>query len=177
MPMKIMLPVDGSPTALQAVEHALALVRAGLQAEFVLANVQPPTTLYEMVTARDAEMLEDVTHGAGEHLLEGAARLLDQAGVTYVREVATGEPASMLIDLIEEHGCDMVVIGASSVGDLRSVLVGSVPSSLLHDAPVPVTVVHRLPAAAEPDDDTGEPDAQADAEADGEPAANLPQAG
>ena len=49
--MKILLPLDGSEPALDAVRHAMRLVREGLRAEFVLANVQEPVYLYEMVLA------------------------------------------------------------------------------------------------------------------------------
>jgi nucleotide-binding universal stress UspA family protein len=55
--MKILVPVDGSEPALDAVRHALRLRRAGLQASFVLATVQEPTFLYEMFLAPDAEVL------------------------------------------------------------------------------------------------------------------------
>jgi nucleotide-binding universal stress UspA family protein len=67
--MKILLPLDGSEPSLEAVRHALRLVRDGLRAEFVLANVQEPTYLYEMVLAPDAEVLERVSGAAGAHSL------------------------------------------------------------------------------------------------------------
>jgi nucleotide-binding universal stress UspA family protein len=63
--MKILVPVDGSEPALDAVRHALRLRRAGLQASFVLATVQEPTFLYEMILAPDAEVLERVTGAVG----------------------------------------------------------------------------------------------------------------
>jgi nucleotide-binding universal stress UspA family protein len=70
--MKILVPVDGSEPALDAVRHALRLRRAGLQASFVLATVQEPTFLYEMILAPDAEVLERVTGAVGSRALEGA---------------------------------------------------------------------------------------------------------
>jgi nucleotide-binding universal stress UspA family protein len=148
--MKILLPVDGTPTALEAVHHALHLVRAGLRADFVLANVQDTPTLYEIVTAHDPDVIEQVRHDAAADLLAGAAQLLDAAGVPYVTEVATGDPANTLVDIVEKHGCDAVVIGAERHGGLRSVLIGSVSQALLHDCPVPVTVVHRRDAEETP---------------------------
>jgi nucleotide-binding universal stress UspA family protein len=45
--VKILLPIDGSPLSLDAVHHAMRLVREGLRATFVLANVQEPSSLYE----------------------------------------------------------------------------------------------------------------------------------
>ena len=48
--LKILIAVDGSELSLDGVHHALALVGQGLQATMVLANVQEPATLYELVT-------------------------------------------------------------------------------------------------------------------------------
>jgi len=142
MTFKILLPVDGSPTALHAVRHALRLVRAGLRASFVLANVQATPTLYEIVTAHDAEVIDEVRRGAAEDLIAPAAALLDAAGVEYEVEVSTGEAATGLVDIAERLGCDAIVIGAERHGGLASALVGSVSATLIHDSPVPVTVVH-----------------------------------
>ena len=149
MPMKILLPVDGSEASLEAVRHALQLVREGLQASVVLANVQEPATLYEMLLAHDPEVIEKVSAQAGLHLLEPARTLVEQAEVPYELEVASGDPAHTLIDVLENFGCDMVVMGARGQGTLRSALLGSVSHEVLHAAQVPVTIVKQ---AAAPDE-------------------------
>ena len=59
--MKILVPVDGSEPALDAVRHALRLRREGLATTFLLATVQEPVYLYERVLPPDAEVLERVT--------------------------------------------------------------------------------------------------------------------
>lgn len=139
--MKILLPVDGSPHALRAVEHALSLVRAGLQADFVLANVQPPASLYEVVVALDADVIQQARSGAGADLLQPAEALLDAAGVEWESEVVGGEASTMLLEMIERYGCDAVVMGTHGLGGLRNALLGSVTGALLQHSAVPVTVV------------------------------------
>ncbi len=146
--MKILLPVDGSANALAAVQHALRLVRAGLKADFVLVNVQEPASLYEMVVAHDAEVIEQVRSAAGADLLAPAEALLTAAGVDWESEVAGGSPTQVLLDLIEQYGCDMVVLGTQGASSLRNALLGSVSQALLQHSPVPVTVV-RLADRAE----------------------------
>jgi nucleotide-binding universal stress UspA family protein len=146
MTMKILLPVDGSAAALEAVRHALQLVREGLQASVVLANVQEPATLYEMLLAHDPEVIEKVSAQAGLHLLEPARTLVEMAEVPYELEVASGDPAHTLIDILENFGCDMVVMGARGMGTLRSAMLGSVSHEVLHAAPVPVLIVKPRPA-------------------------------
>jgi len=140
--LKILLPVDGSQSSLDAVRHALRLVADGLSATFVLANVQEPANLYELVTAHDPEVLQQVSAGAGAHLLEAAEALLTEAGVPWEREIASGEPAHVLAEMIERHGIDAVVMGARG----RGAVAGSVSHWLLMHGPVPVTVVRHVAA-------------------------------
>ena len=145
--MKILLPVDGSPAAFEAVQHALRLVQGGLQASFVLVNVQEPASLYELVVAHDAEVIERVRGAAGAELLAPAEALLEAAGLQYESEVAGGDPANLLLELLENYGCTAVVMGACGIGESDSAL-GSVATALLHNSSVPVTVV-RAPEFVE----------------------------
>ena len=144
--MKILLPVDGSPDALAAVRHALALRAGGLQASFVLANVQEPPSLYEVIVAHDADVIDQVRRDAGADLLQAAEALLRAAGAEHDSVVAGGSPAAVLVDLAEEHACDAVVIGSRGVGSPEGTDPGSVAAGVLRHSPVPVTVVRCAPA-------------------------------
>ena len=139
--MKILLPIDGSELSLHEVRFAIRLVREGLQAQFLLANVQEPASLYEMVTLPDPAALDDISYAAGEHVLQASQQLLEQAGIPYATAVATGDPVRALVDLIEEQGCELVVMGSRSSGAFLSALQGSVSQSLAHASPVPVLLV------------------------------------
>ena len=152
--MKILVPVDGSAAALQAVRQVLRMISEGLRASLVLANVQEPATLYEMLLAHDPDVIERVSAEAGMHLLEPARALARAAGVEHEIEVARGDPAHTLVDILENFGCDMAVMGARGMGTLRSALLGSVAHEVMNAAPVPVLVV-KLPPPPE-----AEPDAQ-----------------
>ena len=154
--MKILLPVDGSPAALEAVRQVLRMIDEGLRASLVLANVQEPATLYEMLLAHDPEVIDQVSAQAGLHLLEPAQALLREAGVPYELEVASGDPAHTLIDILENFGCDMVVMGARGLGTLRSALLGSVSHEVLHAAQVPVLVVKQAAAPDEAPDEVAD---------------------
>lgn len=144
--MKILVPVDGSSASLDAVQHALALLQQGLQGSLVLANVQEPASLWELLRMHDAEAIEAMSRSAGEHSLQDAAAMCEAAGAEFVQEIATGEPAATLHDIAEEHGCDLVVMGARGKGETPGTRLGSVAHALLHDAALPVTIVrHPVP--------------------------------
>ncbi len=148
-PMKILLPIDGSPAALAAVHHALQLRRAGLPVSFVLVNVQEPSTLYEVVVAHDTEALTDIKRGAGADLLGPAEALLDAADADYESEVAGGEPATLLVELVENYGPDAVFMGAVGMAEPDADGLGSVALALLQHSPVPVTVVRAAVPGAD----------------------------
>jgi nucleotide-binding universal stress UspA family protein len=146
--MKILLPVDGSAVSLEAVRFVVRMARAGLDTRVVLANVQEPATLYELVVAHDPQVIEQVSAAAGTHTLQAAQALLDAAAIAYESEVASGDPAHTVIDILERYECDLVVMGASGTGPLRSALLGSVSNEVLHAAGVPVMIVKALEESA-----------------------------
>lgn len=122
-PMKILLCVDGSEPALDAVRHAVHLRQEGLQAGLVLATVQEPTFVCEMILAPDAEVLERVTGAVGGRALKSAEALLQAAGVPFEREIGTGDPAPTLRDIAARHRCAAIFMGARGMGALRSALL------------------------------------------------------
>jgi nucleotide-binding universal stress UspA family protein len=151
--MKILLPVDGSEVALDAVRFAIRLAGEGLPLQCVLGNVQEPATLYEMVVAHDAEVLHKVSDAAAGHALAPAAALLRAAGIETESEVASGDAGHLLVEMAERFGCDMIVMSARGLGALRQALVGSVSQSVLHAARMPVLLVKAPPEPeAEPDE-------------------------
>ena len=139
--MKILLPVDGSEISLEAVQFVIRMAGDGLNTRVVLANVQEPSTLYELVVAHDPQVLEQVSAAAGAHTLLAAQALLDGANIDYECEVASGDPAHTLVEIVERFACDLVVMGASGTGTVRSALLGSVSNEVLHAAGVPVVIV------------------------------------
>jgi len=140
--MKILLAVDGTAASLAAVRHALRLRADGLAADYVLANVQEPPSLYEVVVAHDADRLTQLRRDAGAELLAPAEALLDAAGASWETEVAGGVPATLLVDLVENYGCDAVFVG---LGDGPP---GPVALALLQHSPVPVTLVREAAGPA-----------------------------
>jgi len=145
--VKILIPLDGSELALDAVHHALRLLSEGLQASFVLASVQEPANVSEMLLMPDAQLRENVNQAVGAQALEAGEVLLTTAGATVECEVRSGYAATMLIEIAEDYGCDEIIIGARGAGTLRSALLGSVSQAILHASTVPVTIVKHTVAS------------------------------
>ena len=73
--------------------------------------------------------------------------LLDQAktGVEDIDRLETrvldGDPAQAILQCAEDEGADMIVIGSRGIGDLKSLLLGSVSHKLVENATCPCLVV------------------------------------
>ena len=149
--MKLLVPLDGTPAALLALRWVARLASDGLQCSVVLANVQSPSTLYEVVVAHDADVLQQVSAEAGAHALEAGAAMLRAAGIEHELEVATGDAGHELADVAERYGCDMVVMVARSAGELSGALLGSVSHGVLRQSRVPVTIVRPEAVSTAPE--------------------------
>ncbi len=163
--MKILLAIDGSPASLRAVHWALALAGQGLATDFVLVNVQEPASLYEVVTAQDVDVLDEVRRSAGADRLREAEALVDAAGQRFESEVAGGTPQHLIVELAENYGCELIVLGARGLGQAERASVdgedgdgsglGSVAQGVLAEATLPVVVVRGTPQApGEPEDES-----------------------
>ena len=150
--LRILVAVDGSELALDAVHHAIVLVREhGLQATLVLGHVQEEASFLELAT-RDADVIAQASVEAGQHLMASALTLAKSAGMACETEIALGSPAATLADMADDCGCGLIVVGARGARGLRGALLGSVSQALVRDATVPVTVVKHEQAAREGDE-------------------------
>lgn len=145
--MKILVAIDGSQAALDALRHTLGLLQSGLQAQLLLVTVQPPTYVYETL-APGPVVLDRLTGAEGSRALEPAEAMCREAGVRYLRAIASGEAAWTLLQVANSHSCNGIVMGARGLGSVKGFLLGSVSQEVLRSSSLPVTIVRAVPAAA-----------------------------
>ena len=140
----IVVGTDGSDTATQAVRQAIELARAvGARIDLVSAyepvsdarlreqSIQVPEDLQWMVNPRD-----DV-----QATLDAAASEIRAAGVEVEVFVLQGDPADALLDVAEERGSDLIVVGNRGMTGAKRFLLGSVPNKVSHHAPCSVLII------------------------------------
>jgi nucleotide-binding universal stress UspA family protein len=137
----MLVAVDGSEHAQNAVRHAVDMARRIADARILLVNVQPPAMSGEVSNLLTAEEVLAQHTSAGKEVLAESEAWLAGSGVPYETEVAIGRPAESIVQTAQRRGCDAIVLGASSHGRVRSIVLGSVASEVAHIAEVPVTVV------------------------------------
>jgi nucleotide-binding universal stress UspA family protein len=85
--------------------------------------------------------LDDYWQEAERLAAERAAGALEGPGAPWRFEVRSGDPAIQLDLAAEEHGADLLVVGARGHSVPHRLLLGSVSTRLLHHARRPVLVV------------------------------------
>jgi len=140
----IVVGTDGSETAGEAVRQAIDLAKT-LGGRVNLVSAYEPvsnTRLREerQQVPKDMEWMvnprEDV-----EATLKAAAERLEEAGVeveTFARE---GDPADAILDVAEEQGADLIVVGNRGMTGAKRFLLGSVPNKVSHHAPCSVMII------------------------------------
>ncbi|MCI0430656.1 MAG: universal stress protein [Rhodospirillales bacterium] len=140
--LNIVIAVDGSENALEAVRHGARMAAANTSIRLHLLNVQPP-----LPSAASSFVSQDVVRAfhqdEGEKCLKPARALLDQQKIAYECHVAVGGAADAIVAYAEQKGCDHILMGTRGLGTLPSLLLGSVATRVLHLAEVPVTLIPR----------------------------------
>jgi len=122
---RVLVPFDGSPAALRAVQYVVSLARAGHRGSILLLNVQASNS----------------SEAAAKAVLERAGHLLAAHKIPYVFRVATGKPAEAIIEAARRYHADLIVMGTTGVSGLASIFLGSVAKRVAEQSPVPVTLV------------------------------------
>ena len=141
---RIVVGTDGSETASVAVDHATQLAKAtGAGLEVVSAFEPVPQ---DRLRGEAQQVPGDVAHSVGPREdvnvnLEAALNQAKQAGVDVSTHSREGDPADAILDVAEETGADLIVVGNKGMTGARRFLLGSVPNKISHHAPCGVYIV------------------------------------
>ena len=139
--LKVLLPADGSENSNRAVKHLIHLIKNLGAMEVHVVNVQPELLYIDILLKPRQEVVDAWTQKAGRDASRSACALLDEAGIPYVLEFASGEVAEAIIWHAQHYQCDMIVMGTRGMGTVANLVLGSVATKVTHLANIPVTLV------------------------------------
>ncbi len=135
----VVVGADDSSTARQAVEAAAQVARmSGGRLHIVTAydaksvGVEDLPDEFRLTTLHPADVL-----------LNNMREIAHQQGIHAEVHPAAGAAAEAVIRVAEQCGADLIVIGNKGMKGVRRVL-GSIPNSIVHDAPCSVLVVDTV---------------------------------
>ena len=140
----IVVGTDGSETAGKAVDAAVELARlSGATLELVSAY-EPVTSQRLREEARQVppDLQWMINRRADvDATLHHAAERARGAGVAVQIYAREGDPADAILDVAEELGADLIVVGNKGMTGAKRFLLGSVPNKVSHHAPCSVLIV------------------------------------
>ncbi len=146
--MKILLPIDGSDAAIEAIEFVRSLAMSNpINVAVMVVSYEP---VHYTLQSWKAEWVESETLRSQHILTSAKERLAPHClSVSVIRE--SGAVVACILDQAKQSEVDLIVVGAKGHSAMRRVLLGSVSDSVATRAECSVVVVrpsenkkHRL---------------------------------
>jgi nucleotide-binding universal stress UspA family protein len=139
-PRRVLAPVDLSPLSAEAFRCGLALLRA------VAGGAPPEVEVLFVLSVLQRQVApqfspEQVDRFAAEELERFVALNAGDAAASVRRRVRTGGPREEILDQLAERPADLLVLGTHGLGGFDRLVIGSVASDVVREAPASVLVV------------------------------------
>ncbi len=145
---QILVPTDFSEPADAAWEYAQTLA-VEFESRIHLLHIVAEPYVYpwgtELATLPITDLITQSEQAAHERLAQMAPSTGPLAGRVQT-DTAVGTPVDRILDYVEHHQVDLVVLGTHGRGMVGHLLLGSVAERVVRRSPVPVLTVHARPA-------------------------------
>src|SRR5215216_612708 len=133
---KVLLATDGSKDAALAARAAVDVCeRIGAELHIVHA-------WHSLPTARLRPFMRAELKKLGNELLgEGVKKVEDSGGLVSGAHLLEGTAADEILDLAEQIGAGLIVIGSRGLGPVSRIALGSVSEAVIHHSRLPVLVL------------------------------------
>ena len=139
-PTKILLATDGSKDAQLAATTAADLANS-TNSELHVATVAGGRA-YNMEVPEEAEDLKQKAQKVVEEQVQKIKEAGGKVAETHVR-VVSEHRAEAIVDVAEEVGIGLIVMGSRGLGGIRRALMGSVSDAVVRHAHCPVMIVRH----------------------------------
>ena len=142
--LKVLLPVDGSPSAERATQKLIETLDWYREAPSidVVAVHLPIPRVPNLGTFVSREMIQKYYDDECDAMLAPSRKLLDAAGTAYTVHRLVGQIAEAIVQRAEQSGSNMIYMGTRGMSALANMALGSVAARVLHLTHVPVLLIH-----------------------------------
>ena len=137
---KILVPTDGSDFARNAQLHALFLAKVS-GAEIIALSVSENHFINGISINEEIEQINQILTDRCKNDLKEFEDM-NEDGIKISSVIKEGSPAKIILEVAEEEGADLIVIGSSGKSGFDRFILGSVSDKVVNAAKCPVLVVH-----------------------------------
>ncbi len=137
----IVVGTDGSDTANQAVAEAVRLAKALGAHIHVVSAFAPLRAHVSGAPEGAAKVWAPLPHDKVDAILSEAVAAIRIGGLTVTSHAIQKDPADALIEVAEEVGATMIVVGGQGMHGARRIRLGNVPNKVSHRARCNVLIV------------------------------------
>ncbi|MGD9049895.1 MAG: universal stress protein [Anaerolineae bacterium] len=137
---RILIPLDGSALAEQALPHAISQARH-FQAELILLRVVEPFAHVGGMSLAGLERIRQQTRIWVDEYLERIAADIQQYEILAQKVTIEGRPHTGIAEFAETNRVDLIVMSTRGQSGLSRWLMGSVADRVVRGATVPVLLV------------------------------------
>jgi nucleotide-binding universal stress UspA family protein len=135
----ILVPLDGSAMSTSVLQHALSMSIPSETRITLLRVVSPPYAATELAVVGETDVIMSERVEAAHEYLNGIATELGVEGYLVDTDVVISSmPADAILHYAQDKACDVICMATHGRSGVRRMLMGSVASSVLHSAKVPV---------------------------------------
>lgn len=138
---KILVAVDGSDSSTNAFKQACRLGRENKSWITVITTIPLFQDQFDVLSTK--EKVSKRLREEGEKILSGIKKIADKEDVLIKQTLVEGSPFESIIDVVEEGGYDLIVMGRHGKTSFERTLMGSVTARVIGYSPVDVLVIPR----------------------------------
>lgn len=136
----VLIPTDGSAGAARGATYGLSLATALDATVHVLSVVDERSPSLDIRSSMSGQDSEQAATDAVENVVSEAAAY---GVMNTVNHIEHGSPIEKILDTIDSHDIDAVVMGTTGKRGTDRILLGSVAEKTVRSAPVPVITVRH----------------------------------
>lgn len=135
---RVVVPVIDSPPAWAALDYAFSHPP---REKLICVHAINPTPYVSDIGGVGGPLMLDQKRTEAVQLMETIESYASKESCELETVIEKGRPRTVIIEYVQTHPVDEIIIGTHGRTGVTRVLIGSVSEAILRESPVPVTVV------------------------------------